>query len=408
MSLATAIPPIRILDLTDERGFLCGKILAELGADVIKIERTDGRDQRPESEKSLFWLAYNVGKRCITLNIETADGKEIFKRLANAADVVIESFRPGYMSGLGLGYETLSETNPRLITVSITPFGQTGPYRDYIDSDLILSAMGGVLYLTGDPDRRPVRTSFPQCYFHGAAEAAVATMLAYYWREETGEGQYVDVAVQPSLLLATSNAVPRWYLNKELSQRAGTRRMGYNAFGAAPKQIWPCEDGYVAFMLMGARVGAKTNSRLVEWMDNEGMANEGLRSMDWINYDMRLVKPEELDRMEECIGQFFRAHTKAELYEGAVKRDIMLCPVNTVKDIFNDPQLKSRKFWQEIKYSKCDAPLHFPGPFFRASEMSPAPIEKIPNLGEHNQEVFEGELGLSREEILRLEDANVI
>jgi crotonobetainyl-CoA:carnitine CoA-transferase CaiB-like acyl-CoA transferase len=408
MSPVNPIPPIRILDLTDERGFLCGKILVELGADVIKIENVGGQPQRLENEKSLFWLAYNAGKRCITLNIESADGKEIFKRLAKGADIVIESFHPGYMSGLGLGYETLSKMNPRLIFVSITPFGQTGPYRDYMDSDLVLSAMGGVLYLTGDPDRRPVRTSFPQCYLNGAAEAAVATMLAYYWREDTGEGQYVDVAIQPSLLLATSNSIPRWSLNKELSQRGGTRRMGYNAFGAAPRQIWPCKDGYVAFMLMGARVGARTNSRLVEWMDTEGMANETLRKMDWINYDMRAVRPEELDQIEGWMGEFFKAHTKAELHEGAVKRDIMLCPVNTVKDIFTDPQLESRRFWKEVNYPGCDSPIRYPGPFFRSSEMNPTPIEKIPRYGEHNREVFEDELGLSREEILRLEDTEVI
>lgn len=258
MSAVNAIPPIRVYDLTNERGLLCGKLLAELGADVVKIERPGGDASRntgpfykdtPDKEKSLFWFAYNTGKKGITLDIETADGRGIFKRLVTRADMVIESFNPGYMNGLDLGYETLSKLNPRLIFVSITPFGQTGPYKDYKHSDLVMAALGGMLYLTGDPDRRPVNIGYPQCYLHGAAEAAVAAMLAYHWREESGEGQYVDVAVQPSILLTTSNAVARWHLNKELSHRGGNRRTGYNAFGAAPQQIWKCKDGYIAFML---------------------------------------------------------------------------------------------------------------------------------------------------------------
>jgi len=158
----------RVLDLSDEKGMFCGKFLGDFGADVIKIEPPGGSPARnigpfyhdiPDPEKSLFWFAYNSSKRGITLNIETSDGQEIFKRLVKTADFIVETFTPGYMESLGLGYDTMNRINPRIIVCSITPFGQTGPYKDYKSSDLIALATGGLLYICGDPERPPVRTN---------------------------------------------------------------------------------------------------------------------------------------------------------------------------------------------------------------------------------------------------------
>jgi len=143
-------------------------------------------------------------------------------------------------------------------------------------------------------------------------------------------------------------------------------------------------------------------------MEGEGMANDTLKSVDWNNYDMRMVKPHELEIIEDCIGKFFMAHTKAELYEGVIKRNIMLCPVNTVKDIVEDRQLESRKFWQQIEHPQLTSPIKYPGSSFRFSEIESALVPRIPYPGQHNQEIYEGDLGLSPEEILRLKDANVI
>ena len=418
MGLITAIPSIRVLDLTDERGVLCGKLLAELGADVIKMEKPGGDPSRnlgpffhdmPHPEKSLFWFAYNVGKRGITLNIETADGKEIFKRLADNADIVIESFHPGYMESLGLGYDILNKTNPRLIFVSITPFGQTGPYKNDKDSDLILAALGGFLYLTGDPDRPPVRISFPQSYLLGSSDAAIGALMAYYWREKTGKGQYVDESIQQSILSCTSNAPSRWELNKDLSQRTGNKRHGLNAFGTSPQLIWPCKDGYVAFLLLGGIIGKRSNKEIAQWIDGEGQASDALKNMDWDSYDMAQIKPEELAILEECIGKFFMSHTKEELYKGALERMIMVCPVCTLKDVFEDnQQLRARLFWQSIDCPELDGKVAYPGHFFSASEFSCAPLQRAPLIGEHNREIYEGELGLSQQELILLKQAKVI
>ena len=171
----------RALDLTDDSGFLCGKVLADLGADVIKIERPGGDPSRnkgdfwhdiPDAEKNLYWFAYNTNKRGITLNLETADGREIFKKLVKTADFVIESFPPGYLDGLGIGYSSLSQIHPGIIWASITPFGPDGPYRDYKDSDIVVMGMSGTMYQTGERDEAPVHISMPQACLHAASAPA--------------------------------------------------------------------------------------------------------------------------------------------------------------------------------------------------------------------------------------------
>ena len=172
----------RVLDLTDEKGLLCGKLMGDLGADVIKIERPGGDAARqlcpfyhdePDPEKSLFWFALNTSKRGITLDIETLDGQGIFRRLVEDADFVIESFPPGYLDKLGLGYSDLEKINPKVIMVSIAPFGHTGPYKDWKTSDIVAWAMGGQMAPCGEPDRPPYKVSYhSQAYLNAGLDAA--------------------------------------------------------------------------------------------------------------------------------------------------------------------------------------------------------------------------------------------
>ena len=203
----------RVLDLTSEKGFLCGRALGDFGADVIKIERPGGEPGRnigpfyrdiPDSEKSLYWYAFNANKRSITLDIETSDGREIFKRLVKSADVVIESFAPGYMDKIGLGYNVLSEINPGIILTSVSGFGQKGPYRDYNDRDLAVWALSGYMYITGEPDRPPLAPSYPHAHLIGAMNGAVGTMVALCHRRLTGKGQQVDASSHQGLVFAIS------------------------------------------------------------------------------------------------------------------------------------------------------------------------------------------------------------
>ena len=405
------LSPYRALDLTDDRGCLCGKVLADLGAEVIKVEGPPGDPTRklppfygdkPHPEKSLFFWAYNQGKKGITLNLEHPRGRELFLQLVASADWVLESFPPGTMERLGLGYESLKGVNRRTILVSVTPFGQEGPYAHYEATDLVVMAMGGPMYLGGDPDRPPVRISFPQAYFHAAAEAAVGAMIALWAREKTGEGQWVDVSAQESILPATFNAVPWWEFHGVVLKRQGTFRSGLSS-GALQRQTWPCRDGYVTFVVVSTATGAKTNRAMVEWMAEEGMADDWLRGIDWDAFDMAAASQEFHQRLEERVGRFFLAHTAEELYEEAMKRRVMLYPVASIPDIARNPQLQARGFWGEMGPGHLTAP----GPFIQASL---APLRRggrAPRLGEHNREIY-GRLGLGPRDLAGLKREGVI
>jgi crotonobetainyl-CoA:carnitine CoA-transferase CaiB-like acyl-CoA transferase len=403
----------RALDLTDENGFLCGKILADLGADVIKIERPGGDPSRrtgpfwsdiPHPEKSLYWFAYNSNKRGITLDIETADGKEILIKLVKTADFVIESFSPGYLENLGLGYTALSDINKGTILTSITPFGQSGPYHNYRTTDIVTMGMSGILYQTGDLDRPPLHMSLPQACLHAGADAAVGAMMAYYYREMTGEGQHVDVSMQQSTAWFLANAIPLWELSGLVSKRSGSLRWSLNS---TQRQVWQCKDGYVFFNIIGGRTGAKTFHELVNWMDSEGMANDYLKSMDWENLDMFTVNQEVVDRISKPIETFFLALTKREIARGAADRHISICALSSMEDLFNDAQLKSRDFWVDIEHPELNTRITYPKEFVKSSEEEHATRFRAPLIGEHNPEIY-GEIGLSQQDLITLKQAGII
>ena len=340
------------MDLTDEKGFFCGKILADLGADVIKVEKPGGDPGRrigpyyrniADPEKSLHWFAYNLNKRGITLDIETADGQELFKRLVRTSDFVIESNPPGFMDELGLAYSDLSAIHPRIILTSITPFGHTGPYRNYKSSDIVSMAMGGLAYITGNAEESPVRISFPQSYLLASAEAAAATMIAHYYRETNGQGQHVDVSIQASVAGKLANAIPTWELNHTLLKREGASMFGRGA-KLRMRLLWPCKDGYVTFALMGGKLGAKSNTIVARWIVEEGMAPDFFKKIDWPSLDMARQTQEDQDRLEEVVARFFAKYTKAELYSRANQEGVLLCPQSSCKDILENDQLQSRDF----------------------------------------------------------------
>ena len=402
------LSPYRVLDLTDEKGLFCGKLLGDLGADVIKVERPGGDPARSlgpfyhdeaDPEKSLFWFAFNTSKRGITLDIETADGQEVFKRLVKSADFVIESFPPGYMDNLGLGYSALEELNPGVIMVSITPFGQTGPYKDYKAPDIVAWAMGGYMHPWGDADRPPVRISHhSQAYLHAAAEAAVGAMMALHHREMTGEGQQVDVSIQSSVARVAYGFAMVWDMMKIIPHRGG-QLLNINI-----TRMWPCKDGYVLWFFFGGGM-TRYNLPLVRWMESEGMADDFLKGFDWDTFDLTTLTQEVLDRLGEPTAKFFKAHTKAELLEGSVKHNVILFPVSNTADMLESAQLAARGFWVEVEHPELGTSITYPGAFAHASEAPPRISRRAPFIGEHNQEVYEKELGISREELLTLKHA---
>lgn len=426
------LSPYRALDLTDEMGLICGKILGDLGADVIKIEKPGGDATRgtgpfyhdePDPENSLLWWAYNTSKRGVTLDIETAQGRDLFKKLVEDADFVIESFPPGYMDKLGLGYSELEKINPGVIMVSISPFGQTGPYRDFKTSDIVSFAMGGRMYATGEVDRPPVRMSHhSQSYLHAAADGAVGAMLALYHREMTGEGQQVDVSVQASVALILQSAtfwdavgfvpsremlypfVPPPPPGKRLSlvEMRKLADEGNVVIGA----LWLCKDGQVMWIFWTGEVAPRFNPPLFEWMKAEGEDVSFLDGLDWKTWD-RVNDEEFTARIMEMTYHFFRARSTAELMRGAVKHHAMVGPVATTEDIVESDQLADRNYWVQLEHPGKGC-VKYPGAFAIATETPIRPTRRAPLVGEHNQEVFGDILGLSEEDILELQQGGII
>ena len=410
------ISDCRALDLTDDKGFNCGKILADLGVDVVKVEKPGGNASRKigpfyhdiiDPEKSLHWFAHSNNTRGITLDIETSDGREIFKDLVKTADFIIESFPPRYMDNLGLGYAELSQINPGIIVVSITPFGKDGPYADYKASNLTCFAMAGVMHATGYPDREPTFISLPMAYMFGGASGAVGAMVAFYYRGTSGEGQQVDISIQDSLASASGQGLALAQMDKPILERVGPFRTGLTK---ASKQhwIWPCADGFVCTIMRGGKLGAPTNRCLMEWLEKEGICPEFLSNYDWDNWDLGQAGDDLIEAIEEPVAELFRRHTKREIYDWAIENRILLAPVYSPNDITEDPQLKERQFWTQVEHSELGTSITYPGSFIKSSEPLCSIRRRAPFIGEHNQEIYEGELGLCREKVLNLSQAGVI
>jgi crotonobetainyl-CoA:carnitine CoA-transferase CaiB-like acyl-CoA transferase len=412
------LSPYRVLDLTTERGLLCGQVLGDLGADVIKIEPPGGSPARmtppyfgdePHPERSLYWWAYNRNKRSITANLERPEGREIVTRLAKQADFLIESFNPGYLESLGLGYATLAALNPALVYVSITPFGQDGPKADYADADLIVMAAGGPLILTGDDDRPPVRLSVPQGYLHASGDAVVGTLVAHHERVRSGRGQQVDIAAQASAAMATQSMILAAPLHSPQARRlSGGLKMG-------PVElpfVWPAKDGYITLtFLFGSALGVFTR-KLMEYLCEKGFCDERTRDKDWIGYGALLFSgqepPQEFERIKKIVAAFTASHTKAELLALAMERGFLMTPVATVAEVVQSPQLSSRGYWQAVEHPELGRSFAYPGPFAKFGATPIAYRRRPPTIGEHNREILGGELGISDERIAQLAREGII
>ena len=410
--------PFRVLDLTDEKGVLCTKLLADFGADVIKIEPPGGdpmRDIGPfyhdeaDPEKSLFWFTFNTSKRSITLDITRPEGQDILRELVRTADFVVECFPPGYLEGLDLGYAALSELNPRLVMTSITPFGQTGPYRDYKAHDIVGMAMGGLLYLNGEPHRPPVRVRAQQAYAQASVQAAGGTMVAHYYRQTSGEGQHVDVSMQEAVSNTVDTAQQAWDLERMVYRRVAP----YRPLGKVVLRcVYPCKDGYVACW------GPETLAGIKEWMESAGVSFDEAQMNEGIGLRERIAAgettlaetftQEELTRMQETRAPLLAKLTRQEIYDGALERGFGWAPVNTPRDLVESAQLAARDYYVQVEHSELGETITYPGAPCKMTETPWRIRGRAPLIGEHNEQVYLTELGLSAERLAELKQANVI
>lgn len=410
----TLLDSVRVLDLTDENGLFCGKILGDMGADVIVVEPPSGNPARrrgpffqdiPHLEKSLFWFALNTNKRSITLNLENADGVELFKILVKNADFVIHTFSPHYLDKLGLNYEVLSKLNPALVMTSITPFGTDGPYAKYKSADIVLMGLGGLSYISGEPNREPLRIPVPQIYFHAGSWAAAASMIAFYHRQTTGEGQNVEISMQQASVWA-SYCTQEWWSYEQINlNREGTWRQ----IGNSKMQImYPCKDGHVMLFVLPGAIAAAAQFELIEWMKRDGMCPDWLNDFDLSELDITVLSQDLLNRLSEALVAFFVTKTKAELFEFALQKKLFLAPVSNIKDLFENPQLQSRDFWINIEHPELKRSIIYPGPFAVLNETPIKLNKRAPLIGEHILEIFHNELGLSRKELVMLKQEGAI
>jgi crotonobetainyl-CoA:carnitine CoA-transferase CaiB-like acyl-CoA transferase len=422
-----ALDDIRVLDLAGEIGQYCTKLLADLGADVIKIEPPEGdpvrnlppfyRDE-PGPDHSLYWLNLNTNKRSITLRLDDAEGKKIFERLAQSADVVVESFDPGYMESLGLGHGALSKINPRIIVTSITGFGQTGPHAHYKSPDLVGVAMSGVMWLAGEPQDPPNRPPMNQGYISASIIGAAATLLALCSRDQTGEGQHVDVSMQEALSMSQETAMQTWDMLKVLRVRNGAR--GVVPIDIPGIGVYETTDGHV-YGYVGTPGGAPWTV-LLDWMIEEGKAqdltdepyhdicvNLNMRFFSTITTDPEAArKLVHFSHIVEVLRAFIKTKTKWEMYEQAQKKRLLFGIVSTPEDLAKNPQLQYLKWLTPVAHENLGGTLQYPGAPYHLAETPWAIRRRPPHRGEHNAEIYEGELGLSAAEMLGLSTNGVI
>jgi crotonobetainyl-CoA:carnitine CoA-transferase CaiB-like acyl-CoA transferase len=426
-SSPSALDDIRIIDLAGEIGQYCTKLLADLGADVVKVEPPEGDPVRnlppfyhdePGPEHSLYWWNLNTNKRSVSLSLSNGQGVEILRRLCAAADVVVESFEPGYLAGLGLGYDKLSAQNPGLILTSITGFGQTGPHAKYRAADLTGVAMGGVMWLAGDPQDPPNRPPCNQGYVSASIIGAAGALLALYHRDATGEGQHVDVSMQESLSFAQETAMQSWDMLQALRTRNGSR--GIIPLDVPGIGVYECSDGYV-YGYVGAPGGA-TWGDLLDWMIEEGKAQDlaeepyagvcrelNLRFLVLLAQDPASAgkKISLFPRINEVLRSFIKTKTKWEMYEQAQRRRLLFGIVSTPEDIARNPQLQHKKWLTPVEHPELGATIQYPGRPYDLSKTPWAIRRRPPLRGEHTAEVL-AEIGISAGELRSLQSAGVV
>jgi benzylsuccinate CoA-transferase BbsE subunit len=404
-----ALEGLRVLDLSGAMGNYAGKLFADMGADVILVEPPGGSALRREppfigdvagTERSLSFAYQNTSKRGICLDLESASGQHLLRRLAATADLVIESFPPGWLAARGLDHPTLAASRPSLVTTSITPFGQTGPYAQFSATDLVGLALGGLLYIGGYRDTAPTQAHGDQAFKCAAMYGAVAAMLAVTDAELTGEGQHVDVAMQECVTLALENAAQAFDLEGTVRMRPpGDQRFaGYGLF--------PCKDGYI---YLGSRgIGnSPAWSRTLQWLRDEGMVGiERLHQPEWS--DSAWLKTREArDTFAELFIPWSMQHGKAWLYEEGQKRLIPLAPVSTPADLLDNPQLAARGHFVPFRHPLVESAARMPGAPYVLSATPWRIRRPAPRLGEHTAEVL-AELGIARDEVARLSAAGVV
>ena len=393
-----ALEGVKVLDLSEDiAGSFCGRLLADYGADVLKVEPPGGAALRrmgpffnddPHPDKSLFYLVLNLNKKGATLNLETVTGQAILKRLVPHVDVIVETYRPGYLDSLGLGYDDLTSLNPALTMTSITPFGQEGPYSQYRGEEIVNYAMGMIMSISGVQGREPLKHGGFQAQYEGGLFAAATTAMALFGSEFTGEGEHIDVSVTEciaSTMMATQTMYP-FMGGTQIRRRANGSMFGHPM---------PCEDGWIIVQTGG---GASWED-LAEFFQCPEMLEER-----FADRAQRAVNGEELDRI---VIESIKERSKWDLFPKAAEYRMLFGLVQTPSELVDCPQLESRNFFREVEHPVMGK-VKVPAELFKLSE-TPYQLERsAPTLGQHNREIYVDGLEYDDGQFTRLRQLGVI
>ena len=395
-----ALDGVKVLDLTHHiAGPWCTKLLADYGADVLKVEPPSGDPARgmppffhdeAHRDKSLVFLYLNTSKRGITLDLKSPEGKGVLMELATDSDVLVENYSPRVMPSLGLDYQTLRDHNPSLVMTSISNFGQTGPYRDYKATEIVEYALGGLMYIFGNYDREPLKHALHQAQFKAGTDGASASLIALYHQRLTGEGQHIDVSVQEAIASTLRDVVDNY------TYTGAVRRRQPNHSGDLTR-LRSASDGYI---LPNPGIGAGLNwNTVVDFLEEPALDDERFSDAS-----ARLANAEELG---EILDRCFETKKKADMFYAAHERRFIYGMVQSPQEVMENPQYQHRGYFVELDHPVV-GPVTYPG---APVIMSGTPWEAslpAPALGEHNEEIFRGRLGYSDDELARLRGKGVV
>ncbi len=391
---------IKVLDFTHYvAGPYCTKLLADYGAEVIKVERPGSGDptralgpfpgDNPHPEKSGLFLHLNTNKLGITLDIKTATGRAIASQLARESQIIVENFRPGMLASWGWGYDVLAKNNPRLVLTHISNFGQTGPYRDYKATELTAFALGSRMSLMGEADKPPVRYAGNMVQYLSGTQAAAATLVAFLGSLFHGTGQEVDVSIQEALLASVDNRLVFSDYSKEVPHRSDSAGAGY---------VY-CGDGAVQFPVTGGAAPRHWN-RLVD-----------LLGMPGLREDPRFLTPalrtEHRNDIADIVRPWLLTQNKRDIAEAAQAMGVFSAPVLDIGEVVDDPHHNARGFFVEVEHPVAGR-FRYPGAPFKLQEGPWAVQRPAPLLGQHNEEIYCQRLGYKQADLLNLRETGII
>jgi len=396
-----ALQGVGVLDLAGEQGGFSSRLLADMGARVIKVEKPGGDQSReigpfwgdsPDPEKSLFDYFNSANKLGITLDLQNKEGRRIFLELVQRNDIIIESYPPGYLNGSGLGLEVLREKNPSIVVVSITGFGQGGPRKDCLTCDLVASALGGQMFICGQPEKPPIKPFGHQSYYAASLFATVAALIGLREKKGTRKNLSFDVSLQEAVAATLEHVMVRYFNEKTVAQREGGLHWDRGFC------LLPCCDGFILLSLF------QQWPTLVEWMAGENMA-EDLVEKKWDDEEYRR---EHINHVIEVIGRWTKTHSKQDLFAMGQSLRFPWAPVRAPEDVLHCPQLEARGYFVDVEHHENGGTLRYPGLPFKSGMPVPKKWKPPPKVGEHNHKVYHEELGIPLPELERLHSLSVI